>query len=89
MDLFSSMQRLNATKIGLFSFCFLLAGILLGFILMPMGLRKMIKSQINLNPKSDVRVMYTNVPFPLDFRIYMFNLTNREQVRKGEPKKKK
>lgn len=43
--------------------------------------------QINLSPKSDVRVMYTKVPFPLDFRVYMFNLTNREDVRKGEQKK--
>lgn len=28
--------------------------------------------------------MYTKVPFPIDFRIYMFNLTNREEVHNGK-----
>nr|AOT85638.1 sensory neuron membrane protein 1E [Mayetiola destructor] len=79
----SILSKLNTTKIIIISFCFLIAGILLGFILMPMGLRKLIKSQINLSPKSDVRVMYTKVPFPLEFKIYLFNLTNREHVRRG------
>lgn len=27
--------------------------------------------------------MYVKVPFALDFRIYMFNLTNRDEVHKG------
>lgn len=44
MHLSSSLSKMNATKITIISFCVLLAGILLGFILMPMGLRKMIKS---------------------------------------------
>lgn len=38
---------------------------------------------MNLTPKSPVRVMYTKVPFAIDFRVYMFNLTNREEVSKG------
>lgn len=44
MHLSSNMAGMNATKIAIISFGFLLAGILIGFILMPMGLRKMIKS---------------------------------------------
>lgn len=39
---------------------------------------------MNLKPTSAVRPMYTKVPFAIDFRIYVFNLTNRDEVRKGD-----
>lgn len=42
--------------------------------------------QINLTPKSDVRPLYTKVPFFLDFRIYVFNLTNPEEFTEGTSK---
>ena len=41
------------------------------------------KQQINLTPKSDVRPLYEKVPFFIDFRIYMFNCTNPQEVTKG------
>lgn len=40
--------------------------------------------QMNLSPKSDIREMYTKVPFPVNFKIYLFNLTNREETNRGE-----
>lgn len=39
---------------------------------------------MNVKPKSPVRELYTKVPFPIDFRIYVFNLTNRDEVHKGK-----
>lgn len=34
-----------------------------------------------------MRDMFTEVPFPLDFKIYLFNVTNKEEVfRGGKPK---
>lgn len=31
--------------------------------------------------------MYTKVPFPIDFRIYVFNVTNKEEmIAGGKPK---
>lgn len=39
--------------------------------------------QLNTAPDSDVRPLYEKVPFFLDFRIYMFNCTNPDEVTKG------
>lgn len=30
-----------------------------------------------------VRKMYLNIPFPLSFKIYIFNITNKEEVQAG------
>lgn len=39
--------------------------------------------QVGLKPGSDIRALYTKVPFPVDFKIYLFNITNSEEVTKG------
>lgn len=39
--------------------------------------------QITVAPDSAIRSMYTKVPFPIDFRIYVFNVTNKDEVTKG------
>lgn len=36
--------------------------------------------QLNLTPGTQMRDMFTVVPFPLDFKIYMWNITNKEEV---------
>lgn len=38
---------------------------------------------IHLKPSSALREPYSKVPFPIDFRVYMFNLTNEEEVIAG------
>lgn len=30
-----------------------------------------------------MRDMFTEVPFPLDFKIYLFNITNKDEVNHG------
>lgn len=30
-----------------------------------------------------MRDMFTEVPFPLDFKIYLFNITNKDEVQTG------
>ena len=33
--------------------------------------------------EGDLRTMYMKLPFPLSFKIYVFNITNPEQVATG------
>ncbi|XP_067633281.1 sensory neuron membrane protein 1-like [Eurosta solidaginis] len=58
-------------------------GIFVGFIGFPKLLRKMIKSQLNLKPGSEPREMWEQFPFPLNFSVYVFNLTNADEVQNG------
>lgn len=36
-----------------------------------------------LSKKTDVRKMWEKIPFALDYKVYMFNYTNAEEVQKG------
>lgn len=40
--------------------------------------------QIHLKPGSQLRAPYTKAPFGIDFRVYMFNLTNLDEVHAGK-----
>ncbi len=39
--------------------------------------------KIALKPGSEIRSLYTKVPFPIDFKMYIFNITNADEVTKG------
>lgn len=36
-----------------------------------------------LSKKTDVRGMWQKIPFALDFKVYIFNYTNPDEVQKG------
>lgn len=36
-----------------------------------------------LTPKTQIREMWTNIPFALDFKVYLFNITNPDEITKG------
>ncbi|XP_044254441.1 sensory neuron membrane protein 1 [Tribolium madens] len=57
--------------------------IVFGFIAFPKMIKGKVKSMINLNQGSEIRQMFVKVPFALDFKIYMFNVTNPMDVQKG------
>lgn len=38
---------------------------------------------IALKPGSDIREMYTTVPFAITFKVYLFNVTNPVEVTRG------
>nr|AWS20447.1 sensory neuron membrane protein 1 [Aphidius gifuensis] len=58
-------------------------GILVGFIVFPPFLRKQVKKQIALKPGAEMRTLWSQTPFPLDFRIYLFNITNADEIKTG------
>lgn len=53
----------------------------------PAILRSQIKKAIMLKPGSEIREMWTNFPLPLDFKVYMFNITNPDEIAKGQKPK--
>nr|CAH7722186.1 unnamed protein product [Callosobruchus chinensis] len=57
--------------------------VLVGFILFEPILRFGIKDQTCLKKRNEVRDIYLKLPFPLDFKIYFFNVSNPEQVQNG------
>ncbi|KAF5294271.1 hypothetical protein FQR65_LT10857 [Abscondita terminalis] len=58
--------------------------VVLGFILMPIILKSKIKSNLTLKPGGDVRALYSKVPFAIDFKIHIFNITNPKDVANGD-----
>lgn len=38
---------------------------------------------VTLDPDSEIRKMFVKVPFGLDFKVYMFNVTNPMEVQTG------
>ncbi|XP_023315904.1 sensory neuron membrane protein 1-like isoform X1 [Trichogramma pretiosum] len=72
--------RTTATKGGIL----VVAGIVFGWVLWPMMLNFAIHRQVALRPGSKVRKIWQKFPFPLDFKIYLWNVTNPDEVTKGE-----
>lgn len=38
---------------------------------------------VNLKPGSETRQLWQQLPFPMGFRIYVFNVTNAQEVEEG------
>ncbi|XP_012524456.2 sensory neuron membrane protein 1 isoform X2 [Monomorium pharaonis] len=50
-------------------------------------IRSQIKSKIALKPGSEIREMWSAFPLPLDFKIYLFNVTNPTEIMEGKKPK--
>ncbi|XP_014229470.1 sensory neuron membrane protein 1-like [Trichogramma pretiosum] len=76
-------KRELAHKLGRYAIGMFLFGFIFGFILFPVILKIAFKKQVALKPGGKVRGIWSKFPFPLDFKIYLFNVTNHEEVEKG------
>nr|QEI46778.1 sensory neuron membrane protein 1 [Galleria mellonella] len=70
--------KLLAASIGVTAF-----SIIFGWYLFPVILRSQLRKEMALSKKTDVRKMWEKIPFALDFKVYLFNYTNAEEVQKG------
>ncbi|XP_014214799.1 sensory neuron membrane protein 1-like isoform X2 [Copidosoma floridanum] len=74
----SGAMKLGVGGVGLFVF-----GVTFGLVIFPEILKFMVHQQVNLKPGSQLRPLWSKFPFALDFRIYLFNVTNAEEVKNG------
>nr|QZH55093.1 sensory neuron membrane protein 1 [Achelura yunnanensis] len=58
-------------------------GILFGWLIFPGLLKSQLKKEMALSKKTDTRQMWEKVPFALDFKVYLFNYTNVDEIQKG------
>ncbi|XP_037037286.1 uncharacterized protein LOC119074990 [Bradysia coprophila] len=62
---------------------FMIFGILHTWVIFPPILRAILKSQVVLKNGTQMRDMYNALPFPLIFKIHLFNVLNPDEVMKG------
>ncbi|KAH0954151.1 hypothetical protein HN011_012146 [Eciton burchellii] len=77
-----SIKKLIIGGIAMFTF-----GILFGWCGFPSILRWQIKKQIALKPGNEIRDMWSHFPLPLDFKVYLFNVTNADEIQEGKKPK--
>nr|ALR72543.1 sensory neuron membrane protein SNMP1b [Colaphellus bowringi] len=70
-------------KLGVAGFLLILLSVIVGFIALNPIVRFGIRQQTALKRKSEIRNIYLKLPFPLDFRVYFFNISNPMEVQKG------
>lgn len=56
----------------------------MGFLGFPTFLKNKIKSDFTLTPGGEIRQTWEKFPFPLNFKVYVFNITNPSQAQNGE-----
>ncbi|CAG9861576.1 unnamed protein product [Phyllotreta striolata] len=59
------------------------ATVLVGFLGFQPLVNVVVKDQTSLRKRNQMRKLYLNIPFPLDTRIYFFNVTNPMEVQNG------
>ncbi|XP_030388379.1 sensory neuron membrane protein 1-like [Scaptodrosophila lebanonensis] len=71
-------------KVIIVSLLILVVGTLVGFLAFPMLLEHLIRRQINLKEGSDTRQIWEKMPFPMSFKVFVFNVTNAVDIEDGE-----
>nr|AKC58519.1 sensory neuron membrane protein 1 [Anomala corpulenta] len=55
-----------------------------GWVAFPNLIKSKIKTGVTLKPGSQLREMYMKIPFPIPFYIYVFNITNPNEIARGQ-----
>nr|AVM18969.1 sensory neuron membrane protein 1 [Holotrichia parallela] len=85
----ANINRLDLKKMQFPARLALASGIILtcitifGWVAFPNLIKSKIKTGVTLKPGSELREMYMKIPFAITFKIYVFNVTNPDDVAKG------
>lgn len=83
MEIISKTKFNYKVLIILFA-CLFTVGLLFGFLGFPKLIEYVVSKNVRLFPGTATRDMYLKIPFPLTFNIYLFNLTNPDDVQNGK-----
>ncbi|XP_041981606.1 sensory neuron membrane protein 1-like [Aricia agestis] len=61
----------------------LIFSVLFGWVIFPTVVKSQLRKEMALSKKTDVRKMWEVIPFALDFKVYLFNYTNVDDIQKG------
>lgn len=75
--------RVNYKKTLVFSFLAIVFGLGFAGYLMPKVFRLVLRLQLRVTPGTMTRDLYQTVPFALHFRVFLFNVTNPDEVMNG------
>lgn len=64
--------------------CILLIGVVNNFIIFPILIEKGVSDLIELREDSFMRKIWEKYPFYVEFKIYIMNITNPDEVTRGE-----
>ncbi|XP_014209085.1 sensory neuron membrane protein 1-like [Copidosoma floridanum] len=64
--------------IGLFVFSFVFR-----YIILPPVVKSQVKAKVELRPGKFMRKIWSTFPFSLDFSVYLFNVTNPDEITQG------
>ncbi|CRK91548.1 CLUMA_CG005205, isoform A [Clunio marinus] len=78
------LNNLNFKKIALISSLSLVGALIFSYGLFPPILRFVLKLKMQLKKGSLMRTMFDVIPFPLVFKIHVFNITNPDAIMRGE-----
>ncbi|XP_058451194.1 sensory neuron membrane protein 1 [Malaya genurostris] len=77
------VEELNFKKIAIICAITLVGGLTFSYGIFPSILKFMLKQNVLLKPGTQMRGMYEHIPFPLNFKIHLFNVTNPDEIMRG------
>ncbi|CAK9823842.1 Sensory neuron membrane protein 1 [Anthophora retusa] len=79
----SKCSTMKPKKLGIIGGSLFAFGVLFCAVAFPPILRSQLKKQVALKDGSEMRGLWSNFPLPLDFMIYLFNVTNPTEIMAG------
>ncbi|XP_077281614.1 sensory neuron membrane protein 1-like isoform X1 [Temnothorax americanus] len=76
-------NMVSVKRLGLAGSCTFSIGLISYSLGFPSMLKSQVKSQIRLKKGSEIRDFWEKLPQPLDFNIYVFNVTNPTEIASG------
>ncbi|KAJ8915890.1 hypothetical protein NQ315_015503 [Exocentrus adspersus] len=83
MTLYRKDGMLLIYKLGFVGGSIIVFTVIFGFVAFDNILRLGIRDQTALRKRNEIRKIYLKLPFPMDFRVYFFNVSNPMDVQNG------